>query len=44
MAFNFPLTEEDYLTRFRKGSFVKFHVSPHSKTILSPIIEINEQI
>ena len=40
--FNFPLSEEDYLTRFRKGSLVEFHVSPHSKTILSSVVEIDQ--
>ena len=37
--FTFELTEEQYLTSFRKGEFVEFFAAPHSKTILSaPVI------
>lgn len=39
-GFNFSLTEEDYLSRFRKGTLVEFHVSPNSEIILSYPIEI----
>ena len=41
--FNFPISEEENLTRYRKGSLVEFHVSPHSKTMLSPVGEIDQQ-
>lgn len=35
----FPLSENDYLSRFRKGTFVKFEIAPNSQTILSPPTE-----
>lgn len=41
--FNFPISEEEYLTRYRKGGLVEFHVSPHSKTMLSAVVEIEQQ-
>lgn len=40
-GFKFPLSEKEYLTRFRKGSLVEFHVTPHSKTILLWMVEID---
>lgn len=34
-GFQFPLTEEAYLTGARKGDLVEFHVAPHSEIILT---------
>ena len=35
-GFNFALSEEQYLSSFRKGDFVEFYVAPNSNIILSP--------
>lgn len=41
-GYTFELTEEQYLTSFRKGEFVEFFAAPHSKTILSAPVVIHE--
>jgi hypothetical protein len=40
--YTFKITEEQYLTSFRKGDFIEFFATPHSKTILSPLVELHE--
>ncbi len=41
-GFNFPLSEDQYLSGFRKGDFVEFFVAPHSQIILSSAQEVQE--
>lgn len=38
----FYISEEQFLTSFRKGSFIEAHIAPHSKTILLEPVEKSE--
>jgi hypothetical protein len=38
----FTLSEHQYLSQFKKGSFVEFYQAPHSKLRLSFPVEVRE--